>query len=57
MEGSCSSGGNWYSVGQMLACLEMLSQFYNVPFRRDVIERAVKESMKGRNIDLETLGI
>ena len=44
------------TVGQMLACLEMLSQFYNVPFRRDVIERAAKESMKDRDIDLETLG-
>ena len=34
------------SVGQTLACLEMLAQVYNVPFRRDVIERAAKDSFK-----------
>ena len=27
------------SVGQTLACLEMLAQVYNVPYRRDVVER------------------
>ena len=32
----------------------MLSQVYNVPYRRDVVERA-KESLKDREIDLEIL--
>ena len=27
-------------LGQTMACLEMLARHYNVPFRRDVIERA-----------------
>ena len=27
-------------MGQTMACLEMLARHYNVPFRRDVIERA-----------------
>ena len=29
-------------VGQTMACLEMLARHHNVPFRRDVIERAAK---------------
>ena len=43
-------------LGQAMACLEMLSLSYNVPFRRDVIERAAKESLKGHQVSLEQLG-
>ena len=45
------------SVGQTLACLEMLAQVYNVPFRQDVIERAAKDSLQDREINLETLDL
>ena len=27
-----------------MACLEMLARYYNVPFRRDVIERAATDN-------------
>ena len=32
-------------VGQTMACLEMLARHHNVPFRRDVIERAAKDNL------------
>lgn len=41
---------------QVLACLEMLARYHNVPFRRDVIERAAKETIKNNNASLEALG-
>ncbi len=44
------------SLGQTMACLEMLSLFYNVPFRKDVLERAAKETLRNRKVSLETLG-
>lgn len=44
------------SVEQALACLEMLSRYHRVPFRRDVLERAAKEFLKGKQCSLEQLG-
>ena len=44
-------------VGQTMACLEMLARHYNVPFRRDVIERAAKDLLRGqRATSLELIG-
>ena len=31
-----------------MACLEMLARHHNVPFRRDVIERAAKDNLRGQ---------
>ena len=45
------------SLGQTMACLEMLARYYNVPFRRDVIERAATDNLRGRsNTSLELIG-
>lgn len=41
---------------QTLSCLQMLSLVYNVPFRRDVIERAAKESLKNHSASLQIVG-
>ncbi len=41
---------------QTMACLEMLAMANNVPFRRDVIERAAKESLQDRASSLELVG-
>ena len=44
-------------VGQTMACLEMLALHHNVPFRRDVIERAAKDNLRGqRTTSLELIG-
>ena len=44
-------------VGQTMACLEMLARHHNVPFRRDVIERAAKDNLRGqRATSLELVG-
>ena len=44
-------------VGQTMACLEMLARHHNVPFRRDVIERAAKDNLRGqRATSLELIG-
>ena len=34
----------------------MLSSFYNVPFRKDVITRASREALRTQNLSLEVLG-
>ena len=40
-----------------MACLEMLARHYNVPFRRDVIERAANDNLRGRSqTSLELIG-
>jgi len=39
-----------------MACLEMLALYYNVPFRRDVMERSVRQSLANRDVSLELLG-
>ena len=44
------------SLEQTLACLEMLTKYYNVPFRKDIIERVAKESVKSHKPSLHTLG-
>lgn len=44
------------SLQQTLACLEMLARIHNVPFRRDVIERAARETLKNQSATLEVLG-
>ena len=41
---------------QTLACLEMLSIIHNVPFRRDVLERAARECLKDRGASLQITG-
>ena len=44
-------------VGQTMACLEMLARHHNVPFRRDVIERAAQDNLRGqRATSLELIG-
>ena len=44
-------------LGQTMACLEMLARHYNVPFRRDVIERAANDNLRGRShSSLELIG-
>ena len=44
-------------LGQTMACLEMLARHYNVPFRRDVIERAAIDNLRGRSqTRLELIG-
>ena len=44
-------------VGQTMSCLEMLARHHNVPFRRDVIERAAKDNLRGqRSTSLELIG-
>ena len=44
-------------LGQTMACLEMLARHHNVPFRRDVIERAAKDNLANRKAtSLELLG-
>jgi len=44
-------------LGQTMACLEMLARHHNVPFRRDVIERAAKDNLRGQRVtSLELIG-
>jgi subfamily B ATP-binding cassette protein HlyB/CyaB len=43
-------------LGQTMACLEMLAAHYNAPFRRDVIERAARDSLQNREASLELIG-
>jgi ATP-binding cassette subfamily B protein len=44
-------------LGQTMACLEMLARQHNVPFRRDVIERAARDNLRGRSsTSLELIG-
>ena len=44
-------------IGQTMACLEMLARYYNVPFRRDVIERAANDNLRGgTHTSLELIG-
>ena len=44
-------------LGQTMACLEMLARFHNIPFRRDVIERAAQDNLANRKAtSLELLG-
>lgn len=41
---------------QAMACLEMLAKYHNVPFRKDVIERAARQTLRGHACSLEQLG-
>jgi ATP-binding cassette subfamily B protein len=43
-------------LAQTMACLEMLALVYNVPFRRDVIEKAARDAIHGRKTSLEIIG-
>ena len=44
-------------LGQTMACLEMLGRHHNIPFRRDVIERAAQDNLANRKAtSLELLG-
>ena len=44
-------------LGQTMACLEMLARHHNIPFRRDVIERAAQDNLANRKAtSLELLG-
>ena len=40
----------------VMACLEMLSIYFNVPFRKDVLDRAVAQSLKRSSPSLELVG-
>jgi ATP-binding cassette subfamily B protein len=42
--------------GQAMACLEMLALQYNLPFRRDVIEKATRDQIGDRPVSLYALG-
>ena len=42
--------------GQTMAVLEMLSRHYALPFRRDVIEKQVRNQVRDRPPSLSTLG-
>jgi subfamily B ATP-binding cassette protein HlyB/CyaB len=44
------------SLEQAMACLEMLARYHAVPFRKDVIERAAREVLRGHACSLEQLG-
>ena len=44
------------SLEETVSCLEMLSIYHNVPFRRDVIARAAKELLKSKSVSLEIVG-
>ena len=44
------------ALQQTLACLEMVARVHNVPFRRDVIERAARETLKNHPASLEAVG-
>ncbi|MCB4421446.1 ATP-binding cassette domain-containing protein [Synechococcus sp. HB1133] len=50
----CVTGST--DVEIVMACLEMYAIYYNVPFRKDVIHRAVSEYLKASTPSLELLG-
>ena len=41
---------------EVLACLEMLSRYFNIPFRRDVVERAAKQTFSTSSPTLQSIG-
>ena len=41
---------------QAMACLEMLAKYHNVPFRKDVVQRAAQQTLRGHACSLEQLG-
>lgn len=41
---------------QAMACLEMLARYHSVPFRKDVVQRAAKETLRNQACSLEQLG-
>ena len=41
---------------QVLACLEMLSIYYKIPFRSDIIERITKEQLRDKKPNLMMIG-
>ena len=41
---------------QAMACLEMLAKFHNVPFRKDVVQRAAQQTLHGHSCSLQQLG-
>ena len=43
-------------VGHVMACLDMLARYYNVPFRRDVVERSARHVVGNNLVTLEQLG-
>ena len=44
------------ALEQAMACLEMLAQYHNVPFRKDVVQRAAQQTLGGHACSLEQLG-
>ncbi len=42
--------------GQTMACLEMLALHYGIPFRRDVVEKAVRDQIRDRPASLYNVG-
>lgn len=43
-------------IEQAMACLEMLAKFHNVPFRKDVVQRAAQQTLRGHSCSLQQLG-
>lgn len=41
---------------QTMACLQMLAQFYGMPFRRDVMERLCRDELRDRQPSLQQIG-
>ena len=44
------------SLEQIMACLEMLSLYYKIPFRSDIIERIARENLRGKPPSLQLVG-
>jgi subfamily B ATP-binding cassette protein HlyB/CyaB len=44
------------SVGQAMACLEMLAAFHGLPFRRDVMERITSDKLSDHAVSIQSMG-
>jgi len=44
------------SVGQAMACLEMLAAFHGLPFRRDVMERITSDKLSSHAASIQSMG-
>ncbi len=44
------------SLGQVMSCLEMLSTYYRIPFRSDIIERIAREQLRDKSPSLQLVG-
>ena len=44
------------SLEETVSVLDMLSRYYNVPFRRDIVQRAARDALRSSNPSLEIIG-